>query len=83
VDFSSTGSSTIHGNIFELINVVLNENSIKVMGSAATDTITIGSILLKLNNNFDKSAAMKEIRKVGKAFSDYAEHIRKDRFDDQ
>lgn len=82
--FTNTAENkSIHGNIFELLNVIINENTVKVSGSAATDTITLGSVQITLNPSFDTSELMEHVRNISQQFTNFATKQRKDRFDQQ
>jgi len=70
VKFSST-TKTSHGNLFELIQVLTNQNAIKIGGSAATDTISMGSVDIELENT-DIGREIKQWRnEIANAYTEY------------
>ena len=48
ITFKSTKSNTLHGDIFEALSVVLIEHLVKVKGSAAVDTLGLGTLSVEL-----------------------------------
>ena len=48
IEFSVGAKNTAHGNIFELINIVQNGNTIKIEGNAGADTLSLGSFSFEL-----------------------------------
>ena len=81
VTFTGTGSNTMHGNIFELFTMLLNKNTIKVFGNAGTDLITVGSINLEYNSNFNEKLFKKQIKRISNSFTEFADTERKNRHD--
>lgn len=81
ITFTNTTSNTLHGNLFEALQVVLEEHATKVRGSAAIDTLTLGEINITPNFNIDINTLMNEIRYIGNEFSNYALERHENRFD--
>lgn len=81
ITFTNTTSNTLHGNLFEALQVVLEEHATKVRGSAAVDVLTLGEINITPNLNFDIDTLMNEIRYIGNEFSNYALEQHENRFD--
>ena len=48
IEFSAGAKNIAHGNIFELINIVQNGNTIKIKGNAGADTLSLGSFSFEL-----------------------------------
>lgn len=70
VKFSSS-TKTSHGNLFELIQVLINQNAIKVGGSAATDTISMGAVTIELENT-DIGREIRQWRnEIANAYTEY------------
>lgn len=81
ITFTNTTSNTLHGNLFEALQVVLEEHATKVRGSAAVDVLTLGEINITPNVNFDINELMNEVRYIGNEFSNYALEQHENRFD--
>lgn len=70
VKFSSS-TKTSHGNLFELIQVLINQNAIKVGGSAATDIISMGAVTIELENT-DIGREIRQWRnEIANAYTEY------------
>lgn len=81
VKFVSTASNTLHGNIFEALRAVLQENALKVQGSAAVDILELGKISIQVQSELDMDALMNHVRKISDDFTEYTVTTRKGRFD--
>lgn len=81
ITFSSKTKQS-HGNLFEFIQVLMND-AIKVKGSPATDTMTMGSATF----NIDTSQSYKEIKayiqKMADLFTEYSQNQRENRMKDR
>lgn len=81
ITFKSTKSNTLHGDIFEALSVVLIEHLIKVKGSAAVDTLGLGTLSVELQQYLDTEVLMNHIRDIADDFTEYSAEQRENRFD--
>lgn len=81
---SDANSKNFHGNIFELIEVIQEGNTIKIRGNAGTDIIHLGSFNFDVIENPDvKNQLRKPFQQIENILTDYTKQIRANRLDDQ
>lgn len=80
VEFN-TKTNQSHGNLFELIEVLL-DNAIKVNGTPATDVL-VGSITFDLDTASSYNQIKKYMQQIANEFTNYSDGQRKDRMQDR
>ncbi len=81
VQFSSLSTSTVHGNVFELINIVQNGNTIKVEGKGGVDTLKLGGFGFDILPTDVQNLLLDPLRQFEDHLTDYSETKRKNRFE--
>lgn len=72
---------TFHGNLYELIEVIQEGNTIKVRGKNGTDIIHLGSMLFDIQPSNLQASLLKPIKRIETLMTDYDAQKRKDRND--
>lgn len=83
VTFSVGASNTAHGNVFELINVVTQGNTVKIQSNVGTDTIHLGSYNFDLQPSDIQASFMPILSKFNTILNKYDQQKRQSRLDDQ
>ena len=83
VQVEISDSNTMHGNIFELINLIQDGNTIKVRGTPATDTLHLGSFQIELLDFPLQSQFLPYLQNIGDLMTEYDQKKRYDRNNDR
>lgn len=81
LQFSITTQQNAHGNLFELIQIVQEGNTIKVKGNTGTDIINLGSFDFNLTPTNIQSQFREKLQNIEHALTDFETQKRKGRFD--
>ena len=83
IDFNVGADNTMHGNVFELINVVQHGNTINIRGKTGADSLHLGSFVFDILTPDIQRQLMPSLLELENILTKYEQQKREDRFDDR